>query len=105
MALTATMGTTLQHPCTCKGLYNRDLFKCNMIHELLHNRTHYMSPLRKESTSHVPPQMNDSGAGHKWLSDQLLCVLAYVLLVVAVLMAIMILLYRRIYREHISPSG
>ncbi|CDQ64679.1 unnamed protein product [Oncorhynchus mykiss] len=41
MALIATMGTTLQHPCTCGGLHSKDLYKCNMMREVLHNRTHF----------------------------------------------------------------
>uniref|UniRef100_A0A3P8YWV6 GDNF/GAS1 domain-containing protein n=1 Tax=Esox lucius TaxID=8010 RepID=A0A3P8YWV6_ESOLU len=97
MALTATMGTTLQHPCTCKGLYNRDLFKCNMIHELLHNRTHYSETVMQNFhlIENGFSQSNQLTYQFFVFSDQLLCVLAYVLLVVAVLMAIMILLYRR----------
>ncbi|KAJ8013737.1 hypothetical protein DPEC_G00032900 [Dallia pectoralis] len=103
LALTATMGSTLQRPCTCEGQYSRDLVKCNTIHELLHNRALFMTPMKKESTSYVPPQMNGSRTGYKWLSDQLLCVFAYVLLVVVVLTAVMIVFHRRIYREHKSP--
>ncbi|KAL0964655.1 hypothetical protein UPYG_G00327110 [Umbra pygmaea] len=93
-ALSATMGTVLQHPCTCEGLYNRDLYKCNRIHEVLHNRAYFMSPLKKASTPDVPSEMNEPHQGFEWLTDLLLSVFAYVLLVVVVLLAVMVAFYR-----------
>ncbi|KAM4607479.1 GDNF family receptor alpha-like [Polymixia lowei] len=41
MAFLATVGTALQHPCTCRGLYDEDLRQCNTLNELLHNRSHF----------------------------------------------------------------
>ncbi|XP_056148220.1 GDNF family receptor alpha-like [Lampris incognitus] len=41
MAFLATVGTALQHPCTCRGLYHEDLQKCNLLHDILHNRSHF----------------------------------------------------------------
>ncbi|KAM9364957.1 GDNF family receptor alpha-like [Pholidichthys leucotaenia] len=40
-AFLATLGTALHHPCTCKGLHSDDLDTCNMIHDVLHNRSHF----------------------------------------------------------------
>lgn len=41
MAFLATLGTALHHPCSCKGMHNRDLQTCAMIHDVLHNRSHF----------------------------------------------------------------
>lgn len=40
-AFLATLGTTLHHPCMCNGVRNDDLLTCNMIHDVLHNRSHF----------------------------------------------------------------
>uniref|UniRef100_A0A3P8TNF1 GDNF/GAS1 domain-containing protein n=1 Tax=Amphiprion percula TaxID=161767 RepID=A0A3P8TNF1_AMPPE len=45
MAFLATLGTTLHYPCTCKGVYNDKLLMCNMIHDVLHNRSHFKKQL------------------------------------------------------------
>uniref|UniRef100_A0A3B4ZPJ1 GDNF/GAS1 domain-containing protein n=1 Tax=Stegastes partitus TaxID=144197 RepID=A0A3B4ZPJ1_9TELE len=39
MAFLATIGTTLHHPCTCKGVHNDELLTCNIIHDVFHNRS------------------------------------------------------------------
>ncbi|XP_070301144.1 GDNF family receptor alpha-like [Salvelinus sp. IW2-2015] len=104
MSLIATMGTTLQHPCTCGGLHNKDLFKCNMMREVLHNRTHFMSPVKKESTPYVPPPMSESESGYEWLSDQLVNVFAYILLVAVVLLGVMIVFHIRTHRGNEKPQ-
>ncbi|KAJ4948183.1 hypothetical protein JOQ06_019720 [Pogonophryne albipinna] len=36
-----TLGTALHYPCQCKGMHNDDLLTCNLIHDLLHNRSHF----------------------------------------------------------------
>uniref|UniRef100_A0A8C8EUT8 GDNF/GAS1 domain-containing protein n=1 Tax=Oncorhynchus tshawytscha TaxID=74940 RepID=A0A8C8EUT8_ONCTS len=104
MALIATMGTTLQHPCTCGGLHSKDLYKCNMMREVLHNRTHFMSPVKKESTPYVPPPMSESESGYEWLSDQLLNVFAYILLVAVVLLGVMIVFHIRKHKGNKKPQ-
>ncbi|XP_020316201.1 GDNF family receptor alpha-like [Oncorhynchus nerka] len=104
MALIATMGTTLQHPCTCGGLHSKDLYKCNMMREVLHNRTHFMSPVKKESTPYVPPPMTESESGYEWLSDQLLNVFAYILLVAVVLLGVMIVFHIRKHKGNKKPQ-
>ncbi|CAB1338520.1 unnamed protein product [Coregonus sp. 'balchen'] len=104
MALIATMGTALQHPCTCDGLHNKDLLKCDMMHQVLHNRTHFMSPVKKDRTPYVPPPVSESGSGYEWLSDQLLYVFAYILLVAVVLMAVMIVFHIRTHRGNEKPQ-
>ncbi|MBN3308875.1 OX2R protein, partial [Amia calva] len=40
-AFTGTMGTILQHPCTCYGLENAEELKCKQLHNVLHNRSHF----------------------------------------------------------------
>ncbi|XP_064808822.1 GDNF family receptor alpha-like [Oncorhynchus masou masou] len=104
MALIATMGTTLQHPCTCGGLHSKDLYKCNMMREVLHNRTHFMSPVKKESTPYVPPPMSEPESGYEWLSDQLLNVFAYILLVAVVLLGVMIVFHIRKHKGNKKPQ-
>lgn len=39
MALVATLGTVLHHPCSCNGVHNDHVLTCNKIHEVLHNRS------------------------------------------------------------------
>ncbi|XP_070697642.1 GDNF family receptor alpha-like [Pempheris klunzingeri] len=41
MAFLATLGTALHYPCTCKGMRNDELVTCAMIHDVLHNRSHF----------------------------------------------------------------
>lgn len=40
-AFLATLGTALHYPCTCKGVRSDDLLKCHVIHDVLHNRSHF----------------------------------------------------------------
>lgn len=39
MAVVASMGTALQEPCSCEGLPTRYVQKCNVIYQLLHNKS------------------------------------------------------------------
>ncbi|KAF3842180.1 hypothetical protein F7725_024131 [Dissostichus mawsoni] len=41
MAFLDTLGTALHYPCQCKGMHNDDLLTCNLIHDVLHNRSHF----------------------------------------------------------------
>ncbi|XP_071399912.1 GDNF family receptor alpha-like [Centroberyx affinis] len=93
MAFLATVGTALQHPCTCKGLYNEDLLKCNVLHDIFHNRSHFMIPW-KSVGGPKPPQMNESEQGHKRGTDYLLIyAIAYVLLSGVALLMPMVVFY------------
>ena len=38
-AFVDTLGTVLHRPCSCRGVHNADLRTCNMIHDVLHNRS------------------------------------------------------------------
>ncbi|XP_061646690.1 GDNF family receptor alpha-like isoform X2 [Phyllopteryx taeniolatus] len=40
-AFVATLGTALHHTCTCEQVYGADLYICSMIHDVLHNRSHF----------------------------------------------------------------
>ncbi|XP_070834347.1 GDNF family receptor alpha-like isoform X1 [Chaetodon trifascialis] len=80
-AFLATLGTALHYPCTCKGVHNNDLLKCNMIHDVLHNRSHFMTSWKSNSSPSKPPDINQSEEGRTWLHDYLLYVFTTVLLV------------------------
>ncbi|XP_039994391.1 GDNF family receptor alpha-like [Xiphias gladius] len=79
MAFLATLGTALHHPCSCKGMHNRDLQTCAMIHDVLHNRSHFMTSWKSGLSK--PLEKNESENGHTWSQDYLLYAFATVLLV------------------------
>nr|XP_046258497.1 GDNF family receptor alpha-like [Scatophagus argus] len=86
-AFLSTLGTTLHYPCSCKGVSNADLQTCNMIHDVLHNRSHFMTSWKSSSGPSNPPEVNESDQGLTWSHDYLLYAFAAVLLVgVAILM-------------------
>ncbi|XP_036978551.1 GDNF family receptor alpha-like isoform X3 [Acanthopagrus latus] len=85
-AFLATLGTTLHHPCMCSGVSNDDLLMCNMIHDVLHNRSHFLTSWENSSGPSKPPEMNESEQGHTWIHDYLLYAFAAVLLVVVVVL-------------------
>ncbi|XP_034538634.1 GDNF family receptor alpha-like [Notolabrus celidotus] len=78
----ATLGTVLHYPCTCKGIYNEDLLTCSMIHDVFHNRSHFMKSWKKSSIGpSTPPEMNHSEDSQMWSNDYLLYTLATLVLV------------------------
>ncbi|XP_067467208.1 GDNF family receptor alpha-like [Thunnus thynnus] len=92
MAFLATMGTTLHYPCTCKGVHNADLLTCSMIHDVLHNRSHFMTPWKSKDSPSKPPETNESEKGQTWITEYLLYAFAIVLLVgVVILMPLAII--------------
>uniref|UniRef100_A0A667XWR1 GDNF/GAS1 domain-containing protein n=1 Tax=Myripristis murdjan TaxID=586833 RepID=A0A667XWR1_9TELE len=50
MAFLATVGTTLHYPCTCKGLHDEEMLKCNTLHDIFHNRSLYSECMVSTST-------------------------------------------------------
>lgn len=85
-AFLATLGTALHYPCTCKGVHNDDLLRCNMIHEVFHNRSHFMTTWNSSSDPTKPPESNESEQGYTWLHDCLLYAFATVLFVGVVIL-------------------
>uniref|UniRef100_A0A3Q3ILJ1 GDNF/GAS1 domain-containing protein n=2 Tax=Monopterus albus TaxID=43700 RepID=A0A3Q3ILJ1_MONAL len=85
-AFLATLGSALHHPCSCKRMGSNDLRICNMIHDVLHNRSHFITPRRSSSDPSKPPKNNESGQGPSWVIDYLLCSFAAVLLVGVVIL-------------------
>ncbi|XP_059215880.1 GDNF family receptor alpha-like [Centropristis striata] len=80
IALLATMGTALHYPCECKGMRNEDLAKCNVIHDVFHNRSHFLTSWKSSSHPTKPPEVDDSEQSHAWSHDYLLLAFAIVLL-------------------------
>ncbi|XP_008295773.1 GDNF family receptor alpha-like [Stegastes partitus] len=60
MAFLATIGTTLHHPCTCKGVHNDELLTCNIIHDVFHNRSCFSALWKNVASPSKPPDVNDS---------------------------------------------
>ncbi|KAM6997618.1 GDNF family receptor alpha-like isoform 2-T2 [Tautogolabrus adspersus] len=86
-AFLATMGTVLHYPCTCKGMHSDDLLTCNMIYEVFHNRSHFITSWKKASSK--PPELSEPEDGYVWSNDYLLYAFATLLLVgVVILMAL-----------------
>ncbi|XP_051273225.1 GDNF family receptor alpha-like isoform X2 [Dicentrarchus labrax] len=86
MAFLDTWGTALHYPCTCKGVSNDNLLMCNMIHDVLHNRSHFMISWKSSSGPSKPPEINESEQGHTWSNDYLLYAFTAVLLVGVVIL-------------------
>ncbi|XP_035462897.2 GDNF family receptor alpha-like [Scophthalmus maximus] len=80
-AFVATLGTVVHCPCSCEGLHTDDLKTCNMIHDVLHNRSLFMRVGKSSSGPSEPPEIKDSDHGHTRSHDYLLYVFATVLLV------------------------
>ncbi|KAK5908375.1 hypothetical protein CgunFtcFv8_016441 [Champsocephalus gunnari] len=68
-----TLGTALHYPCQCKGMHNDDLLTCNLIHDLLHNRSHFMTSWKSSD--------GESEQAHTWSNGYLLFVFATAILV------------------------
>ncbi|XP_031697679.1 GDNF family receptor alpha-like [Anarrhichthys ocellatus] len=81
IAFLATLGTPLHYPCACEGMRNDDLLSCNMIHDVLHNRSHFMTPWKSSSGPTKPPEIDESEQGPTWSRDYLVYAFATVLLV------------------------
>ncbi|XP_071336935.1 GDNF family receptor alpha-like isoform X2 [Trachinotus anak] len=82
MAFLATLATALHHPCSCRGMHNGDLKACNMIHDVFHNRSYFMTSWKSSSSGpSKPPEITQPGRGHTWSHDYLLYAFATVLLV------------------------
>ncbi|KAM7408859.1 hypothetical protein PAMA_002534 [Pampus argenteus] len=80
-AFLATLATSLHYPCTCKGVHNADLLTCNMIHDVLHNRSHFMTPRKINDGPSKPPEIIESERNQTWITDYLMYGFAAVLLV------------------------
>ncbi|XP_022067837.1 GDNF family receptor alpha-like isoform X1 [Acanthochromis polyacanthus] len=79
MTFLATLGTALHYPCTCKGVYNDKLLMCNAIHDVLHNRSRFITSWKSSRSPFKPPESNASE--QRGSHDYLLYVFAIVLLV------------------------
>ncbi|XP_041921020.1 GDNF family receptor alpha-like isoform X1 [Alosa sapidissima] len=94
MALVASMGTMLQQPCSCDGLPIYELHKCNILHQLLHNKSIFISHL---AITGAPDQSSEANewisAQWRW-SDHLMYIFVYSLLVVAILGVVIIVLHK-----------
>ncbi|XP_024860999.1 GDNF family receptor alpha-like [Kryptolebias marmoratus] len=75
-----TLGTVLHQPCTCKGVHDDYLLMCTRIHDVFHNRRHFMSLGENVVVSSKPPESNESEDDPTWSFDNLLYVLAALLL-------------------------
>ncbi|XP_056291931.1 GDNF family receptor alpha-like isoform X2 [Pseudoliparis swirei] len=81
IAFLATLGTALHYPCACKRMRNDDLLSCNMIHDVLHNRSHFMTPWKSSSGPTEPPKHDESEQGPTWSHDYLMYAFVSMLLV------------------------
>ncbi|KAG9344211.1 hypothetical protein JZ751_010880 [Albula glossodonta] len=91
-AFMGTMGTMLQQPCTCEGLQAAHLHKCKKLHEVLHNRSIFISHFNNEVFPHHKAYGNETGLTAQWFSDQLLFSLICILVIVIILMIIIMVL-------------
>ncbi|XP_034408386.1 GDNF family receptor alpha-like [Cyclopterus lumpus] len=80
IAFLATLGTALHYPCACKGMRNDDMLSCNIIHDVLHNRSHFMTPWKSSS--------DESEQGPTWSHDYLMYAFVTMLLVGVVLIPV-----------------
>ncbi|KAK5853919.1 hypothetical protein PBY51_015033 [Eleginops maclovinus] len=86
-AFLATLGTALHYRCQCKGMRNEDILTCNMIHDVFHNRSHFMPSWKSSDGPTKYPEVDESEQTHTWSKDDLIYAFATVLLVgVVVLM-------------------
>ncbi|XP_069000214.1 GDNF family receptor alpha-like [Embiotoca jacksoni] len=80
-AFLATFGTALHHPCTCKGVHGRDLLTCNMIHDVLHNRSRLITSWKSSGGPSKPPEINESEHAQTGSHGEFLFVIQPLLLV------------------------
>ncbi|XP_062375848.1 GDNF family receptor alpha-like isoform X2 [Sardina pilchardus] len=93
MALVASMGTMLQQPCNCDGLPIYELHKCNKLHQLLHNKSMFMTHLAITGAPDPSSEATDWISAQWWWSDHLDKVV-YSLLVVTILGVVIIVLHK-----------
>ncbi|XP_028324769.1 GDNF family receptor alpha-like [Gouania willdenowi] len=85
-AFLATLGTVLHHPCTCIGLHSQQLHTCSRIHDVFHNRQHFIPAWKSKRGPSKFLGMNEPESSHPWSADYLLYACATVLLIGVVLM-------------------
>ncbi|KAK1905257.1 GDNF family receptor alpha-like [Dissostichus eleginoides] len=81
MAFLDTLGTALHYPCQCKGMHNDDLLTCNLIHDVLHNRSHFMTSWKSSDGPTKYPEVDESEQAHTWSNGSLLFAFATAVLV------------------------
>ncbi|XP_029376226.1 GDNF family receptor alpha-like isoform X2 [Echeneis naucrates] len=86
-AFMATLGTALHRPCSCKGMHNDELKTCSNIHDVIHNRSHFVTSWKSSSGPTKPPEINNSQHNYSWSHDHLLY--AFVTLVLIAVVVIM----------------
>ncbi|XP_068423235.1 GDNF family receptor alpha-like [Clinocottus analis] len=89
IAFLATLGTALHYPCACKGMHNDDLLSCNMIHDMFHNRSHFMTPGKSNSGPTKLPGNDESEQDPTGPHDYLLYPFVTMLLVAVVVLILM----------------
>lgn len=92
-AFIATLGTALHYPCSCKDVLGPDLQTCYMIHDVFHNRTHFMKHWMSSSVPTVLPEISQSEEVPFGLSDYLLSGVTCMLLVGIVPLAILVIIW------------
>ncbi|XP_067093220.1 GDNF family receptor alpha-like [Osmerus mordax] len=93
-ALVATAGTPLRQHCTCRGLDLHGLLLCTALHPALLNHSLYQLPVLEATGSSHQPDLVSGPQAHSWMNDQLLYVLAYVLVVMAVLSGTVLVVHK-----------
>ncbi|KAL2083444.1 hypothetical protein ACEWY4_021217 [Coilia grayii] len=104
MAMVATMGTTLQQSCSCDGLPSYELHKCNKLHQLLHNKSVFIT---YGATSGAPDQSAETNQWTHtewWLSDDFLYICVYIILAVVLLSVVITVLYKLGMRKRIADQ-
>ncbi|XP_028279649.1 GDNF family receptor alpha-like isoform X2 [Parambassis ranga] len=86
LAFLATLGTVLHHPCTCTGVYADDLRTCSRIHDVLHNRSHFMTSWKSSSGPSKASEISESQHVSTGPREYLLYTFAAVLLVGVVIL-------------------
>ncbi|XP_037541395.1 GDNF family receptor alpha-like [Nematolebias whitei] len=74
-----TLGTVLHQPCTCKGVHSDHLLTCSRIHDVFHNRKHFVR-LGENNVALSKPSENNEFDHPTWSFDHWLYALAALLL-------------------------
>ncbi|XP_063047417.1 GDNF family receptor alpha-like [Engraulis encrasicolus] len=104
MAMVSTMGTTLQHSCTCDGLYSYQHHKCRMLHRLLHDHSMFMTNVAVSGAAVQSADTDQWIHREWWLNDDFLYIGVYVVLVVALLGVVLIVLHKLGMRKRVADQ-
>uniref|UniRef100_A0A3P8VL34 GDNF/GAS1 domain-containing protein n=1 Tax=Cynoglossus semilaevis TaxID=244447 RepID=A0A3P8VL34_CYNSE len=80
-AFTATLGSVLHAPCSCKGMQGKEQQTCHRIHDVFHNRSLFLPSRKSQRGLFESQEREDAEQSQTWSQDYILYAFAVALFV------------------------